>query len=165
MEIKVGIRVKVLVSPLPPRGLLLPGETPVLSSLLLPRLPGAGGRPSSAAVSASLRLPLWFDIAAGDTTARQPSPDRHPFLLFFPPHSRRPSLLFSRPGNKPSAGASVSLACLECYFCNILTNNRFSLSTADYRGSRSPTAEKPRYVYVLYVRFSSSLSHPPSRRG
>lgn len=123
MEIKVAIRVKVLVSPLLSRVycslenllfLSLPGPRHRVLPVLLPLLP--------------LLLPrfgLYFGSVGTDTAAGDHLDN---LLIFFRPVCY--SSLFSRPGNNLRPGCPSS----GHYVCNILTDNRFSFYSTDYRG-------------------------------
>lgn len=124
MEIKVAIRVKVLVSPLPPRVycslenlffLSLPDSPRCVLPVLLRLLP--------------LFLPrfgFYFGSVGTDTAAGYLD-NLLLFLIFFRPDCYFG--LFSHPGNNLRPGCSSS----EHYVCNILTDNRFSFYSTDYR--------------------------------
>lgn len=118
MEIKVAIRVKVLVSPLPSRVYCSLENLPFLSLpvLFLPLL--------------SLpRFGLHFGSEGTDTAAGGHFDNLLLlFLIFFRPDCY--SGLFSRPGNNLRPGYPSS----GHYVCNILTDNRFSFYSTDYRG-------------------------------
>lgn len=139
MEIKVGIRVKVLVSPLPPRVYYSP-EDPFLLSL-----PGSLRCVSCVFLfplslllllcvlvsSPSLRLLLRF---GRDPTRPQAVTSTTPAPVSSSSSSSVPTaavpIFFSRPGRnnlRPSRPSS------ERYFCNVLTDNRFSFCFTDYR--------------------------------
>lgn len=146
MEIKVAICVKVLVSPLPSRVycslenllfLSLPGllhhVLPVLLPLLL--LP---------------RFGLYFGLVGTDTAAGDHLDNLLLFLIFFRPDCY--SGLFSRPGNNLRPGRPSS----GHYVCNILTDNRFSFYSTDYRGLAVIDRRKIT-IYVHTVLFSLSF--------
>jgi len=142
MEIKVGIRVKVLVSPLPRRLYYSSGKPPCF--LLLP---GLHFLFASSASSASLRLPLWFDTAAGTLPHDNFSPP--PFVIPLSSPSRAPfsPILSSQPGNSLRL-FGLSLARSRRYFCHVLTDNRFSLSAESITGARGL---RPRSCSAIYV--------------
>lgn len=125
MEIKVAIRVKVLVSPLPPR-VYCPLER--ITSFSLSSLLSVAASFLFSSLRSRLLLPrfsLYFgsegtDTAAGDNLLL--------FLIFFRPdcYSGR----FSRPGNNLRPGCPSS----GHYVCSILIDNCFSFYSTDYRG-------------------------------
>lgn len=147
MEIKVGIRVKVLVSPSPAR-VYCSSERRFSSFFFFLTA-------SSSSSSISLLLPRSYFDSVGIYTAAGDHLDNllFLFLFFFRPNCCPD--LFSLPGNNLWLGCPSS----ERYFCNVLTDNRvFCFVSTDYRDLRSSTRRK-NHGYIC-TRFFSS--HPSS---
>lgn len=145
MEIKVAIRVKVLVSP------LLSWVYCSLENLFL-SLPGLFNRvfPVSSSSFAPAPLPSFWPLLRFGIGTDTAAGDLHLdnlllFLVFFRPDCY--SGLFSPPGNNLRPG------CLSSghYVCNILTDNRFSFYSTDYRGLAVIDREK----IAICIQFSS----------
>jgi len=142
MEIKVGIRVKVLVSPLPSRVYCSP-ENPFFPSLPESLPPS---RPALYLYSFSLTLvSTLVRWRPKHSRRRSPRPPPSPLPFLLPPQLLfRP---FSRPGSNLRPGCPSS----ECYFCNVLTDNRFSFCF--HRLSGFAAVEETRYIYIYTVFF------------
>lgn len=156
MEIKVAIRVKVLVSP------PLSRVYCSLENLLFLSLPGLLHRVLPVLLPWLLlpRFGLYFGSVGTDTVPAGDHFDNlHLFPIFFRPDCY--SGLFSRPGNNLRPGCPSS----GHYVCNVLTDNRFSFYSTDYRGLAVIDRRKIT-IYVHTILFSLSfLSSLPRREG
>jgi len=148
MEIKVAIRVKVLVSPLPPQ-VYCSLENLLFLFLVLPAAPFLFSTPILPLLLP--RFGLHFDSVGTDTAAGGHLDNLLLFLIFFRPDCY--SGLFSRSGNNLRPGYPSS----GHYVCNILTDNHFSFYSIDYRELAVIDRRKIAIYTVLF-----SLSSLPS---